>query len=118
MQIAICPACQHGLTDAEKSKGYINLPAIHEYKVHMRKLSHLQRTATSGCPLCTILLRCVMRTADVQTPAEELNLVLGRVRRMIGLIYDIMNTGLGSTRSYYAPTPELQIVPTKGRKSN
>ena len=118
MQIVTCPACQHGLTDADKSKGYIHLPAIHQSKGHMPKLSYLQRTATSGCPLCTILLRCVMRTADVQTPAEELNLVLGRVRRMIGLRYDIMNTGLGSKTSYFAPTPELRIVPLKGQNLN
>ena len=115
MQIAVCPACQQGLTDAEKSEGYINLPAFHNSKRHMPKLSYLQRTAASGCPLCTILLRCIMRTADVQTPAEELNLVLIRARRMIGLRFDIMNAGLGSKTSYHAPTPELQIVPTEGR---
>ena len=115
MQIAVCPACQRGLTDADKAKGYISLPAFHKSKGHMWKLSYLQRTAASGCPLCAILLRCIMRTADVQTPAEELNLVLIRIRRMMSLKYDIMNAGLGSKASYYAPTPELQIVPIKGR---
>ena len=114
LHIAVCPVCQHGLTDSDKAKGFVALPSFQNHKRYMHKFSWLKRTAAAGCPLCTLLLHCIMRKVDEFSPAEELNLELVRNRRLVGLRYNIKEATSESAITNFSPSPELEIVSFKG----
>lgn len=56
-----------------------------------------------------------MRNADTKMPAEELNLVLYRTRRLLGLCYNVVQAGCELPESYLESHPQLIVVPADGK---
>lgn len=93
------------------------LPPPNGTKAHMTSFTDLRQSAQAGCPLCVVLLRCIMRKTQARKPVEALNLRLLRnfgPPGLLGIQYDITVPTSQTDSETLTPSPELQILPLTG----